>query len=132
MSSVDCVFHLYSFSILKKILVIENDLDILDLLKLFLDDIGFEVMPSQNRIPIEKIITDNPSLVLLDYFLNDGYGNEICLEIKENPLTKRIPVIIMSASDHIKKYALQSSADAFISKPFDILDLEILVRETLI
>src|ERR1700745_4410835 len=92
-------FTIFNFSILIKILVIENDIDILDLLKFFLDDIGFEMLPAQNRIPIEKIISDNPNLILLDYFLNDGYGKDICLEIKDNSSTKHIPVILMSASN---------------------------------
>ena len=110
-------------------MVIENDLDILDLIQLFLDDIGFEVMPSQNRVPIEKIIIDNPSLILLDYFLNDGYGHDICAELKENSLTKDIPVIIMSASNHVEKYARACQASAFMPKPFDILELENIIRK---
>lgn len=117
---------------MKKILVIENDLDILDLLKFFLDDIGFEVLPAQNRIPIEKIISDNPDLVIIDYFLDDGYGYDICMELKANELTKHLPVIIMSASVHVEKYAHDCEATSFISKPFDIFALEDLVRKTAI
>lgn len=109
--------------------MIENDVDILDLLEFFLDDLGFVVMAAQHRIPIEKIIADAPQTILLDYFLDDGYGKDICLEIKANPSTQHIPVIIMSASNDIEKYAFESRADAFISKPFDLSDLKNLVRE---
>lgn len=114
---------------MKKVLVIENDVDTLDVIGLLLEDTGFEVLPSENRVPIERILQQQPQLVLIDYFLNDGYGNEICLEIKANPLTRHIPVVLISTSNNIEQIAIDSLADAYISKPFDINDLEKIVRE---
>lgn len=113
---------------MKKILVIENDIDILDLVGFVLEDKGVEVIESQARMPIEKIVERQPNLVLLDYYLDDGYGKEICLEIKNNPLTKHIPVILFSAMTGLEEAAKESCADAFIAKPFDIDDLSKLVE----
>jgi two-component system phosphate regulon response regulator PhoB len=114
---------------LKKIVIIENDEDILDIVGLVLTVKGFDVLPSQTSIPIEKIITDNPNLILLDYYLDDGYGKEICLEVKSNPLTRHIPVVIFSAMVGLEQAAKDSCADAFIGKPFNIEDLKKLVTD---
>jgi two-component system phosphate regulon response regulator PhoB len=113
---------------LTKILVIENDLDTLDILGFFLTDSGFEVLASQKTIPIEKIISDSPDIILLDYFLDDGYGKDMCLELKANALTGHIPVILISAHNKIKQIAIESCADAYLAKPFDLFELENLVR----
>lgn len=113
---------------MKKILVIENDLDILDVVGFVFENKGLEVIESQSRVPIETIIEQNPDLVLLDYYLDEGYGKEICLAIKTNPVTKHIPVIIFSAMTGLEKAANDSCADTFIAKPFDIDDLEKLVE----
>jgi len=64
---------------------------------------------------------------LLDYLLHDGYGKEICLEIKNNPVTQHIPVIIFSAMTGLEEIAQDSCADAFLSKPFEMDDLEQMV-----
>jgi two-component system phosphate regulon response regulator PhoB len=114
---------------LKKVLVIENDAGTLDLIGFLLEDSGFEVLPSEIKVPIERIIEQDPQLIIIDYYLDDGYGNEICLEIKGNPLTRRIPVILISTSPNIKQIAIDSYANGYIAKPFDIIDLEKKVRE---
>jgi CheY-like chemotaxis protein len=114
---------------LKKVLVIENDLDTLDLIGFLLEDSGYKVLPSEKRVPIERVIEQDPQLIIIDYFLNDGYGNEICLALKANPLTKHIPVVLISTSPKIKQIAIDSFADGYIEKPFDINDLERIVRE---
>lgn len=113
---------------MKKILVIENDLAILEIVGFVFIEKGFDVLESQNRIPIERIIEQKPNLVLLDYFLNDSYGKEICLEIKNNPLTQHIPVILYSAISGLEQVAKDSGADAFIAKPFEVDELTKLVE----
>jgi|ERR1700712_3406311 two-component system phosphate regulon response regulator PhoB len=113
---------------MKKVLVIENDSGTLDVIGLLLADSGFQVLPSENRVPIERIIEQSPRLIIIDYFLNDGYGNEICLELKANPLTKHIPVVLISTAPNIKQIAIDSFADGYIAKPFDIIDLENIVK----
>lgn len=116
---------------MKKILIIEDDVDTLDWLGFFVEDIGFEVLPSVSRPPIESIIQQQPSLILLDYWLDDGYGSDICIELKANPQTKNIPVILMSVAFQTPQIAKACLADGYIVKPFDLKDLEELVRQHL-
>ena len=61
---------------MKKILVIENDAGILDIVGIIFRDKGFEVLASKTKIPIERIIQQMPNLILLDYLLDDGCGKE--------------------------------------------------------
>jgi DNA-binding response OmpR family regulator len=113
----------------KKILIIENDLDTLDMIGFLFEDSGYEVMESQFKIPIKKIIHDDPDLIILDYWLEDGYGNDVCLELKAHPFSKHIPIILISAYPELKQTAHDCLADGYISKPFDIADLENLVKK---
>lgn len=53
-------------------------------------------------------------------WLSGEDGREICKKLKENEYTKNIPVVIMSASRGLEQTALQSGANAFIAKPFEI------------
>lgn len=96
---------------------------------LLLADSGFEVIQSVNKTPIRDIMLLNPDLVIIDYLLGDGYGDELCSEIKYNPLTAQIPVILFSASHHLEVLAKKCGADAYIAKPFDISYFEEKVKE---
>ena len=109
---------------MKKILIIENDIDTLDVLSFALTDNGYTVVPSETKISLQQIAEINPDVIVIDYLLSDGYGNELCLDIKSNPVTSRIPVILFSASIHLEKIIEACHADAFIAKPFDLLDFE--------
>jgi len=62
----------------------------------------------------------NPDIIIIDYFLGGELGNEICLELKAYPLTQNIPVVLYSAFKNLKDLAMESSADGYIMKPFDI------------
>lgn len=114
---------------MKKILIIENDIDTLDVLSIALTDNGYTVVLSQTKISLERIAELNPDIIAIDYLLSDGYGNELCLDIKLNPATSRIPVILFSASLHLEKIIEACRADAFIAKPFDLIDFEKTVDE---
>jgi DNA-binding response OmpR family regulator len=114
---------------LKKVLVIENDADTLEMVGIILEDSVFEVVKSARRMPVEEIAKINPDLIVLDHLLGDGYGDQLCKELKNNPLTHQIPVILFSASFNIEQIANASGADAFIEKPFDITYFDEKVKE---
>jgi CheY-like chemotaxis protein len=61
-----------------------------------------------------------PNIIVLDHLLDEGYGSDLCLLIKEHETTKHIPVILYSASHQIEQLAKISCADAYIPKPFDL------------
>lgn len=114
---------------MKKILIIENDIDTLEVLSIVLKDSGYTVVQSETKISLQQIAEIAPDIIAIDYMLSDGYGNELCLDIKLNPITSRIPVILFSASLHLEKVIEACHADAFIAKPFDLLDFEKTVNE---
>ena len=113
---------------LKKLLVIENDVDTLEITSLIFEN-EYDVITSTKRLPIDKIEEINPNVIIVDYRLDDILGSEICLEIKNNPSTKHIPIVLFSASHNIAEIAHASCVDAFVRKPFDIDDIVKVVND---
>ena len=114
---------------MKKLLIIENDRDTLDIVEVILEDNDFEVVASEKKISLGEIERIRPDVILIDHLLDDGLGSDLCLEIKSNPATKNIPVILYSASYKIEQLAHDNHADAFISKPFDLEDFLQIVND---
>ena len=114
---------------MKKIIVVENDIDTLDLMNFVLEDSGYQVIRFGKTTTPEELKSHKPNLIILDHFLGDGYGGDLCLQIKNDPSTRHIPVILYSASPGLEQIAEKSRADAYIEKPFDIVDLEKMVKE---
>jgi len=112
----------------KKVVVIEDDRDILDLIRYILADEGYEVTGYRHLESIEKIIAENPSVILLDNKLQDGYGNALCTLLKSDEKAKNVPVILVSASGGLAQLAVKCHADAFLQKPFNLVDLVALVK----
>ena len=106
----------------KKIIIVDDDIAILDSLATILHFEGFQVDAFASGSKIFQIVqTENkPNLILLDMWLHGEDGREICKKLKSNALTKDIPVVIMSASRGLENTALQSGANAYIAKPFEI------------
>jgi DNA-binding response OmpR family regulator len=106
----------------KRILIVEDDHDVAEMLEFILNDEGFATRKLNNDRDVFTTIDQfHPDLVLMDYILRGGglNGAEICRKIKDDSKTGRIPVIIISASTKSKiKESLQ--CDLFIEKPFDL------------
>ena len=67
-------------------------------------------------------------VILLDNKLTDGFGYELCLELKKNPTTRKFPVILVSAVNQLANIAEESGADGYLNKPFDLVELTSIVR----
>jgi two-component system phosphate regulon response regulator PhoB len=104
----------------KKIIVIEDNHDILDMIAYILEDEGYEVLPSVNSEPLKEVESHKPDLILLDDWLTDGYGHKLCADLKSNPAIAHIPVLLISSVVNLAELAQKSKADGFIAKPFDI------------
>jgi len=113
----------------RKVLVIEDDNDILDLLQYILEDEGYRVWASKHSEHIDTIVEHQPDLVLLDDRLPGEYGHVICSRIKTDPRTKNIPVVLVSATRNLEKVAFDCKADDFLPKPFDLKDLVKVVKQ---
>ena len=108
-----------------KILVIDDDTDLLDVTSALLTRKDFEVETNTNwEDALRKIKTFEPQLILLDVFLNGIDGLDICRQLKTMPHTKHIPVLIFSSYPQIgERVIYEYGADDFIAKPFEVNDL---------
>ncbi|MDQ6764415.1 MAG: response regulator [Bacteroidota bacterium] len=109
---------------MSKILVVDDDIDILSVMEILLTMKGFEVevtAKGENTFP--KIETFNPDLIILDVLISGHDGRTICKQLKTNEATKNIPVIMFSAHPGAAATIADYGADDFISKPFDVNDL---------
>jgi DNA-binding response OmpR family regulator len=108
----------------KKIVVADDEEDILYFIKYFLENCGYEVETSINGKGLtERRRDESPDLYLLDISMSGIDGRDICRAIKDNKSTYDIPVIIVSAHPDVKRIAEECGAQSFIAKPFEISDL---------
>ncbi|MEQ7801824.1 response regulator [Pedobacter sp. ASV1-7] len=105
----------------KRIHVLEDDEDIRYIIGVLLKDEGYELQLSSSFTELKSKLKDSvPDLFILDVMIPDGNGAEICADLKSDPFTRHIPIIVMSASELNKEKSIAAGADDYISKPFDI------------
>ncbi|WP_285010066.1 response regulator [Pedobacter faecalis] len=109
----------------KRVFVFDDNADILDLCTIILEDAGYEIKTSvtSNNI-IDQVMACVPDIIFMDNWLPDVGGIEATKALKSHPELKNIPVIYFSANNDVKSLAEQAGADDYLSKPFDIQDLE--------
>lgn len=109
---------------MSKILVVDDDIDILSVMEILLSMKGFDVeVTSKGENTFPKIESFKPDLILLDVLISGHDGRAICKQIKTNQLTKNIPVIMFSAHPGAASTITEYGADDFIAKPFDVNNL---------
>ena len=113
----------------KKIIVIEDDQDILDIITYILTEEGYDVLAAVDSKPLEEVHIHKPILILMDNRLTEGYGQDFCKRFKSNPATNHYPVVLVSANSGLEKMARDSNADGYLKKPFDISELIELVKK---
>ncbi len=113
----------------KRIVVVEPDLDIREIVGHILSDRGFEVIPYENEKGMfENIVFIMPDIILLDIFSVTEAGTELCRRLKEDPKTRDIPVIVLSTHTRAE-IVKEICAEDVIPKPFDIDHLILVVEE---
>jgi DNA-binding response OmpR family regulator len=106
-----------------KILVAEDDKDILFILDMILNDAGYRVEPLPDGKPIVESRKDWPDLFILDKDIPSIDGLAICKYLKLKEETKNIPIIMISCYHYLKNKALEAGVDEFIEKPFELKHL---------
>lgn len=106
----------------KRVLIIEDDSSIQDIVTYILTEEGYEVVSAPPR-PANQLPYYSADLILLDEWLNEREGHLLCTELKEIKETQHIPVIIFSTAPNIEDIALKCKAEGYLRKPFDIDDL---------
>jgi len=126
----DYILPIYNMT--KRVLLIEDDKDIRDTICYALQSENFEVTVSEDAKVLKTLDTLKPDLILLDNWLtdwkSDANGQQLSKEIKTNPATSHIPVIIVSAVSNIKEIAQAGLANGYLKKPFELTDLFAIVR----
>ena len=105
---------------LKTVLIIDDDLEIRQLIADILTDAGYRVQTGVGVTDLYEIEKAPPSLILIDHWLDGKTGRDICYQLKTNPLTDDIPVVLISATTNLEQTALSCRADGFIQKPFEV------------
>lgn len=105
----------------KTILIAEDEEHIRSLIANRIKQLGYDILHAANGSDALKQVEEKPDLVILDVMMPVPDGLEVCRRIKRNPEYKRIPVIILTCkaldSDH--SCAIESGANAFLTKPYD-------------
>lgn len=105
----------------KKILVVDDEPDILEFLQVILQEEGYIVLTTTKGEYVEKLHDGGlPDLILLDVLLSGKDGREIVKLLKSQEETNHIPVIMFSAHPSAEKTARAAGADDFVAKPFEI------------
>lgn len=109
---------------MNRILIVEDNNDVLWVVKIVLKRYGFKVMAiPKGEDVMPKTKTFRPHLILLDVVLSGISGVDVCNELKSNEKTKDIPIIMFSAHANMNDILKLSKPDDFIAKPFDVNEL---------
>jgi DNA-binding response OmpR family regulator len=106
----------------KRVLIIENDIDIQNIVSYLLEAEGYDVIAIR-PIPADQIFQYRADLMLLDEWIDKRQGHMLCTEIKNIHEIKHIPVVIFSTAQNIEEIAANCHADGYVRKPFELEDL---------
>ena len=105
----------------KKILLLEDDNDTAEIIKLIVEEEQFEIILSEVELLQSDISINKPSIIISDLRLGENLsGDQICRQLKADADTAKIPFVLISATNNLPEVALHCGADAYIEKPFDI------------
>ena len=104
----------------KKILIVDDDLEMLNLYQAVLKNVFETILATNGREAVDMAGTQLPDLILMDIMLPEMDGLEATRLIRENPKTRSIPILAVTAlsSRKDKEKCLQSGCDDYLSKPF--------------
>jgi two-component system phosphate regulon response regulator PhoB len=106
------------------VLVVDDDQDILFTVQKLLEHRGYSVATESHPDSIiEKVKNLDPQLIILDIWMGDKRGTDICKEIKKDDALQKKPVVMFSSSDEIEKLSRKANADGYIKKPFKFNEL---------
>lgn len=115
----------------EKILVVDDDKNICDLLRMYLEKEGYAVVMAYNGIDaVNAFNAENPDLILLDIMLPQLDGWQVCREVRK---TSEVPIIMLTAKDEVfdKVLGLELGADDYVTKPFDTKEIVARIKAVL-
>lgn len=116
----------------KTVLILDDDIHILEVCTIVLEALGYTVVVSEtSHDVIEKVDDLQPDVILMDNWIPEIGGVKATQLLKQHPVFNKLPVIYMSANNDIHLLAERAGADAYLAKPFDLVDLEIAIAQAL-
>lgn len=113
----------------KRVLILDDDIDILQICTIVLKKKGFDVQTLNNSSHVvSQVSSFQPDVILMDNWIPGPGGIEATRLLKQDPATQDIPVIFFSANSNVTQLAREARADYFLQKPFDITELEAIVQ----
>jgi len=106
----------------KKILIVDDDLDILKLLTVRFKAKDFSIITATDgQGALAKVKAEQPDLIILDVMIPPPNGYQVCRILKDDPQYKHIPVIMLTAkaTESDQFWGLESGADAYVTKPYN-------------
>lgn len=129
-SHVILTFIQYYCFMQKEILVIDDDIAILEVVKIILQEKNYRVITISDSTLVQGyLMHHNPSIILLDFWMSGLNGKKIVAQIKNSPHSQHIPIVMISANHEVRKIAKEIHANDFLAKPFDITDLTSIVEK---
>lgn len=116
------------------VLVVEDEADVVDLLRYNLNRAGFQVLiANTGHLGLEIARLQRPDIILLDLMLPGLTGHEVCRELKSDASTAGIPIIMLTAKGepHERVKGLELGADDYVTKPFSTRELVLRVEALL-
>lgn len=102
------------------IIILEDDEDIATMITLMLTAYNYSIKTFNTVIPFQKYLeTTQPYLLIMDMLLSGTKGTLICENLKQQPNTNTIKILMMSAHPDASQLCIAAGADEFIQKPFD-------------
>ena len=112
---------------MKKILVVDDEKDIVEIISMYLERDDYEVMGAYDgQEALGKIINDKPDLVVLDIMMPKLDGHSLNIKLKENIETKDIPVIVITGKGHLREIIMARedvTVVDYLEKPFQMNEL---------
>ncbi|MCB1162076.1 response regulator [bacterium] len=117
----------------RRILVVDDETDILEMMQSLLEIEGFQVLTAENGADAVAALGQQPDLVLLDIMMPDMDGHEVLQAIRAEAATRSLPVLMVTARNDVVDIgkALDAGVNGFVVKPFDTENLLRTVRSTL-
>jgi DNA-binding response OmpR family regulator len=114
----------------KRVLIFDDDADILEVCSIVLESNGFEVMTRKNCDDVVGMINlHTPDVVLMDNKIPPRGGIPASKEIRASEGNESIPIVLFSANKDVARLAREAGADWFIEKPFDLDHLVLMIRQ---
>ena len=105
-----------------KVLIVDDNEQNVELLEAYIEEIdGARTRTARDgREALREVSTERPDLILLDIMMPNMSGFEVCKQLKEDPATREIPIIIVTALNESSDYerGMDSGADDFLTRPF--------------